>query len=356
MQRKEGIALRAGRWSAKHRKTAIFGWLAFVVIALFAGSTIGMQAASQDDSGVGESGRADKIVSNGFKSTKDHETETVLVQAKGKGVTVKDASFRTTVRDIERGVAKQKYVSKVKSPLDGETAVSADGRTALVEFDVAGTDENVGDHVKPVEAAVVAQQKSHPGFTVEEFGGASANTAIDDRVQADLHKAETLSLPITLIILVFVFGAIVAAGIPVLLALTAVMAAIGLVALPSQLVPMDDSVSSVILLIGMAVGIDYSLFYIKREREERRRGLSEEAALEAAAATSGRAVLISGVTVLIAMAGMFMMGRQLVLRVRHRDDARRRHRDDRLGHGPARPALEVRRQDQQGPHAVGQAP
>jgi uncharacterized membrane protein YdfJ with MMPL/SSD domain len=308
MQRKEGIALRAGRWSAKHRKTAVFGWLAFVVIALFAGQSIGMQAATQDDSGVGESGRADKIVSAGWKDTKDDATETILVQAKGPGVTIKDASFKTTVRDIERTVAKQPYVSKVKSPLDGETSVSADGRTALVRFDVSGDEENIGDHAKPVSDAILAQQKSHAGFTVEQFGGASAGTAIDDRVQADLKKAELLSLPVTLVILVFVFGAIVAAGIPVLLALTAVMAAIGLVALPSQLVPMDDSVSSVILLIGMAVGIDYSLFYIKREREERKRGLSEEAALEAAAATSGRAVLISGVTVLIAMAGMFLMG------------------------------------------------
>ena len=308
MKRKEGIALRAGRWSAKHRKTAILGWLAFVVIALFAGMQVGTKAASQDDSGVGESARADKIVNDGWKATKDNETETVLVQATGAGVTIKDASFRTTIRDVERAVAKERYVTKVQSPLKGQTPVSADGRTALVEFDIVGDENSVEDRVKPVQDTVVAQQKSHPGFSIEEFGGASANTAISERVQADLHKAETLSLPITLIILVFVFGAVVAAGIPVILALTAVMAAVGLVALPSQLVPMDESVSSVILLIGMAVGIDYSLFYIKREREERKRGLSEEAALEAAAATSGRAVLVSGMTVLIAMAGMFLMG------------------------------------------------
>ena len=126
MQRKDGIALRAGRWSAKHRKTAVFGWLAFVVIALFAGNMVGMQAATQDDSGVGESGRADKIVSNGWKATKDNETETVLVQAKGPGVTIEDASFRKAVRDVERTVSKQPFVSKVKSPLDGESSVSAD--------------------------------------------------------------------------------------------------------------------------------------------------------------------------------------------------------------------------------------
>jgi uncharacterized membrane protein YdfJ with MMPL/SSD domain len=100
----------------------------------------------------------------------------------------------------------------------------------------------------------------------------------------------------------------VAAGIPMLLGLTAVMAAIGLLSVPSQLWAMDDSANSVILLIGLAVGVDYSLFYLKREREERAAGKGREAALEAAAATSGRAVLISGMTVMAALAGMFLGG------------------------------------------------
>jgi uncharacterized membrane protein YdfJ with MMPL/SSD domain len=102
----------------------------------------------------------------------------------------------------------------------------------------------------------------------------------------------------------------VAAGIPLLLALTAIFATFGLVALPSSIVPLDDTVYELILLIGLAVGVDYSMFYLKREREERAAGRSEEAALAAAAATSGRSVLISGLTVIIAMAGMFLAGIQ----------------------------------------------
>ncbi len=117
-----------------------------------------------------------------------------------------------------------------------------------------------------------------------------------------------LSLPVTLVVLVLAFGALVAAGIPLLLALTAVIATMGLLALPSQVWPVDENVSAVVLLIGLAVGVDYSLFYVKREREERAAGRSESAALEAAAATSGRAVLVSGLTVMIAMAGMFLTG------------------------------------------------
>src|SRR5262249_21548462 len=102
------------------------------------------------------------------------------------------------------------------------------------------------------------------------------------------------------------FGALVAAGIPLLLALTAVSATFGLAALPSHLLPLDQSASSVVLLIGLAVGVDYSLFYLRREREERAAGRGGRAAIRAAAATSGRSVLISGLTVIVAMAGMFL--------------------------------------------------
>ena len=123
-----------------------------------------------------------------------------------------------------------------------------------------------------------------------------------------LATAGMIALPLTLVILLLVFGSAVAALIPLLLAITAVMATTALIALPSQFIPVDESIAEVILLIGLAVGIDYSLFYLRREREERAAGRSEHAALEAAAATSGRAVLISGITVLIAMAGMFLSG------------------------------------------------
>ena len=109
-------------------------------------------------------------------------------------------------------------------------------------------------------------------------------------------------------ILVLAFGSLAAAGVPLLLAISVVAAALGLVGVFSQVVPVDQSISSVILLIGLAVGVDYSLFYLRREREERAAGNSEEASLQAAASTSGRAVLVSGGTVIIAMAGMYITG------------------------------------------------
>ena len=122
-------------------------------------------------------------------------------------------------------------------------------------------------------------------------GDGTADKQLSDSISDDFAKAETLSIPITLLILVVAFGALVAAGIPLILAISAVMATIGLVSIPSQIFPVDDAIGSVILLIGMAVGVDYSLFYLRREREERARGRSPRDAIDAAAATSGRAVL-----------------------------------------------------------------
>ena len=164
------------------------------------------------------------------------------------------------------------------------------------------------DEIDPVIAAVDRAKAENPGLFVGSFGDATAERQIGDSVAEDLERAGLLSLPVTIVILVVAFGALVAAGIPLLLALSGVMATMGLLAIPSHVWPVDDNVSAVVLLIGLAVGVDYSLFYLKREREERAAGRSESAALEAAAATSGRAVLISGLTVMTAMAGMFLTG------------------------------------------------
>ena len=200
-------------------------------------------------------------------------------------------------------------VSKLAAVQNVRTGqISRDGRSALVEFEIRGAADEAATKIDPVLAQVDAAQKAHPQLFIGAFGDASAIKAIETAFAEDLGKAGLLSLPITLIILVIAFGALVAAGIPLLLALTAVFATFGLVGGLSHVVPMANEASAIVLLIGLAVGVDYSLFYLKREREERAAGRSERAALEAAAATSGRSVLISGLTVITAMAGMFLTG------------------------------------------------
>jgi uncharacterized membrane protein YdfJ with MMPL/SSD domain len=199
-------------------------------------------------------------------------------------------------------------VQNVESPYGRDNAgqLSEDGRSALVTFDVPG--KNAEDRVDPSLEAVAALDRKHSDFRIEQFGEGSADKALSQAFEDDFQKAEVTSLPITLVILILAFGALVAAFVPLLLAVTAVAAAIGLIGPISQLWPVDEAINSVVLLIGLAVGVDYAMFYLRREREERARGRSEEAALEAAAATSGRAVLVSGVTVIAAMAGMYFGG------------------------------------------------
>ena len=271
------------------------------------GNLVGVTKIDNNTSGVGESGRAARILDAGFKQPAG---ETVLVQS--QTLDASDPAFRAVVADVVAKVSKFAIVTNVRSPLEAGNAgqIAPSGRAALVDFDIRGDSTDAPTKIEPVVAAVDDVQQANPQFFVGEFGDASTEKQIEGAFLDDLAKAGMLSLPLTLIILVVVFGSLVAAGIPLLLALTAIFATFGLIAVPSSLVPIDETVYELILLIGLAVGVDYSMFYLKREREERAAGRSEQAALEAAAATSGRSVLISGLTVIIAMAGMFFAGIQ----------------------------------------------
>ena len=160
-------------------------------------------------------------------------------------------------------------------------------------------------------AAVQAAATAHPQIQIAETGDASINKAVNDTIFRDLRRVEMLSFPITLVVLLIAFGAVVAALLPLALAAMAIPAATGLVAFTSHLSGETTQASSVMLCIGLAVGVDYSMFYVKRQREERAAGRPVLDAIEIAAATSGRSVLISGLTVLVAMSGMFLTGNKV---------------------------------------------
>jgi uncharacterized membrane protein YdfJ with MMPL/SSD domain len=301
-----GLAAQAGRWSATNRKKAIWGWVGFVVLAVFIGASVGTKTLDTAASGVGESGRAATTLRN---ATVKHADEMVLVQ--GQGANARDPAFRALVGDLQRRLKAIRHTGAFESPYapGNQGQISTDGHSALLRFRIVGDDSQVSDRVGPALDAVAAVQAAHPDFSVGQFGDASVSKQLDKAITDDFSKALYRSLPITLIILLIAFGALVAAGVPLLLALTAVFATIGLIGPISHIGNgVDSSVNEVILLIGLAVGVDYSMFYLRREREERESGKSEDAALAAAAATSGRAVMISGFTVIIAMAGMYLAG------------------------------------------------
>src|SRR5262245_38408267 len=306
--RSRNLAARMGRWSADHWKSATFGWLAFVVLAFGLGGMAGMQQIDPDKPGPGESGRMDRILDAGFKQPAG---ESILVQSGTLRVT--DPAFRSTIDDVVSGISGVDVVRNVRSPLaaGADDQVSPDGRSALVEFEIAGDADDAIDKIGPVLERVDELQQANPEYFVGAFGDASKVDALATVFEDDLGKAGLLSLPITLGILLIAFGALVAAGIPLLLALTAVFATFGLIAIQSHVFPVAMQAPALVLLIGLAVGVDYTMFYLRREREERAAGRSPRAALEIASATSGRSVLVSGLTVMIAMAGMFLTGDEI---------------------------------------------
>jgi uncharacterized membrane protein YdfJ with MMPL/SSD domain len=289
------IAARAGRWSAAHWKTATVGWLVLVVAAVALGSLAGTKKLTDAEGSNGETARAQRMLADaGFDNSAG---EAVLVRSKGA---VEPDAVAASVSAMLHARAD---VKNVKLPVR-----SHDGRSLLVSFELRGDGDTADARVQPVLDAVARIQQQHPRFTVAEFGSASANHALNQTIGKDFSRAEKLSLPITFFILLLAFGAFVAAGVPVLLAFSAVLASLGLSSLVSHVAHASDATSSVILLIGMAVGVDYSLFYVKREREERAAGHDGRDAVHRAAATSGQAVLVSGATVLVAMAGMLFAG------------------------------------------------
>ncbi|MGW2717376.1 MMPL family transporter [Streptomyces sp. NPDC001492] len=303
--RVRGIAARAGGWSARHRWAAVGIWVLFVVLAMGLGSAAGRVDVKESEQLKGETHTAAKIIEDA--GIEEPAGETILIQAKDGSVRATDAEFKAAVGAVVKAVDGTGEVTDVKSPYTTNT-ISKDGHSALVQFDMRGDPETAYERVEPVLKAVAGVQKDHETLRIEEIGSASMNKTFKDAFGDDFKKAELSAVPVALGILLIAFGALVAALLPVALAITAIMATMGLMGVVSHVMPMSDTANSVMLLVGLAVGVDYCLFYLRREREERAAGRDAQTALRIAAATSGRAIVVSGITVCVAMAGMLFTG------------------------------------------------
>jgi putative drug exporter of the RND superfamily len=305
---KAPVTERVVGWSARHRKTVVFGWLLLVVLVFMGGQAFGSKSLPQYD--WGQAGQADRVLNQVAPAEYSAYSEAVLIQARTPGARFgTDPAMRQAASAVAASLATMpKYAIDVQTPLsaNGQSLVSADGRSALVTFQVPGNVADVDTAATTDQHAVAAVQARYPSLRIAESGDASIQQAVD----ADLNfgKAESTSIPITLVLLLMVFGALVAAGIPLLLAVTSVIAALGVLAIVSHWVVVVSSTTEVVVVIGMAVGIDYSLFYLRREREERARGRSSGEALRIASRTSGRTILVSGLTVMTALFGLFLTG------------------------------------------------
>ncbi|HEV2779312.1 MAG TPA: MMPL family transporter [Actinophytocola sp.] len=290
--------MRIARWSAEHPWRAIGAWILFVAISIGVGTAAGTRTADFDDNPKGELATYQSIVDEaGFTRP---ATENVLISARGGGLD--QARAMAAANDVRTGMRGLAEVGKISDPVP-----APNGSAVLVNVEITGERKTAEERVQPLLDTTASVQQRYPDLIVEQVGGASLDKALSATLGDDFQKAELISIPVTLLIMLLVFGALIAAGVPVLLAMSAVGTAIGLSALVSHLIPATDSTSSMILLIGMAVGVDYSLFYIRREREERAKGAGHVDAVEIAAATSGHAIVVSGIAVAVAMAGMFVV-------------------------------------------------
>ncbi|WP_326737249.1 MMPL family transporter [Streptomyces sp. NBC_01022] len=292
--------VRMARWSARHPWRAIVGWFVFVLLCLGAGIAAGNNPATTKDFWVGEAGRAESTATDG--GLQRRPTEHILIRAKSGALEVDRAT--AAARDLTARMDALPEVDSVAPPVR-----SKDGTALRVTVVMKGAELDARKNVVPLLDRTAQVAAAHPDLIVEETGSPAISKGVNDQRGKDLALSERLSLPVTLVILLIVFGSVVMAGVPLLLALSSIAATMGLAMLASHLMPDPGVGTNMILLMGLAVGVDYTLFYLKREREERSRAagrLSSEALVELAAATAGRAVVVSGLAVIVCTATLYL--------------------------------------------------
>lgn len=293
-------------WSAKRRILVIVLWLLLTTLTYASSYLVPAHEIEDADYLNGESAVAERLVDNA--KFDEGAWESVLVQAR-------DGSL-----DRAAGAAVSKELTSSYHALGTVLSIEGpefadDGKSMMLSVELdRGTGaerKDPSDIVQPMLDTTEAVEARHPELQIEQVGAGSIRKDFAIQDAKDMRRAELVSIPITLAILLVAFGALAAAGVPLLLGLTAVAAALGISGLVSSLVPVSAFQLSLVLLIGLAVAVDYSLFYVRRQREERAAGRSMHEALLRTAATSGRTVIVSGVAVAVAVAGMFFTGSAL---------------------------------------------
>lgn len=297
--RRPSRTVRLARWSVRHPGRAIGGWLALVVAAVVLMMAVPTTQMGDDDMRIGQSGEAARMIADAGLG--DLPMESVLITAAVDGDPAFEANAHQALGSLAEELRRLPEVDSV-----GEPVWSSERTAALLPVVLAREGADAEADLPAITKVTDRVADSSPALRIEQTGEVSIDQAIWERVGADLLKAEAISLPVTLLIMVVAFGALVAAGVPLLLALTGIAIAMGIYAPLSILVPDSGSVGSVVMMIGMAVGVDYCLLYLKRERAERRRGADTQRAIELAAHSAGHAVVLSGLAVMVAMSGLFL--------------------------------------------------
>jgi uncharacterized membrane protein YdfJ with MMPL/SSD domain len=314
--------VRVASWSARHRWPVLGLWFVFTiglfVASIAAGGTNTQGALSTDQRAKYEAAHAYDVF-NAAGPTVD-PTQSVYVILSDPNGTIADATFRsavggavatlTALHSTVNGVDGPTF-SKVEDPRSAPPQfglVSPDRTTVRIVGTASGDGDIAIQRLAPVGGAIASIRAANPGLEVHGLSNTLANEQISTVVNDDLDGSLRLTIPLTFGILILAFGAVVAAVIPLILAITALLAAFGVLGLYSQLVtPVSPYASQLVVLIGLAVAVDYTLFMLSRFRSERRRGRSKLDAIHAASGTAGRAVFFSGLAVAISLAGLFLL-------------------------------------------------
>ncbi|MCY3505418.1 MAG: MMPL family transporter [Chloroflexi bacterium] len=255
-----------------------------------------------------EADTATNLLDTRLRPVPEPVTEVVVVQS--DSLTVDDPAFQEKVESVfaEIGELRPDVVATARHYYQGndDALVSEDRSTAILPLVLTGTIEEATDNVADL-VEVVEHANTNDGFRVLTVGTASIAHELNELSQEDLEQGERFGVPIALIVLVVLFGAVVAALVPLGLAVVSIAIALGIAALVGQVMDLIFFITLMITMIGLAVGIDYSLIIISRFREEMDRGLDKIQAAERAGATAGRTVLFSGLTVVVALIGMLIV-------------------------------------------------
>ena len=312
------MTVRVATWSARHRWPVFLLWFVFT-IGLFAGSlaiggtkTIQATQASDDTT---ESGIAESVF-NAAGSGTPHEDFVLVISS--TALTATDAAFRATVADAVAALGDvtdssgapvfDQLVDPYAVPAEAGL-IAADGTTVRIVGSLSGDALALVPKAAAVRPILDEIKASHAAFEIHALSNSMMNADLNEIIVGDLDGSLKLTLPLTFLILLVAFGALVAASVPLVLAVTSLLAGFGVLGIYSQLVsPVAATASQLVLLIGLAVAVDYSLFIITRFRTERRLGRDKLAAIEVASGTAGRAVFFSGLAVAISIAGLFTLG------------------------------------------------
>ncbi len=298
------------RYSALHPWRTIGLWVVLVVAAFGLIGTLLPGALTAQYSFINKPGSqkgADLLSQRMGMPQKAHE----IVVVSSPTQTATSPAFRQEVLGLQSRIAAlgPGVVDSVVSAYRGGSPaamISADGRTAIIPIVMAGDVVKAGKNIDKVHAIVNGANGSG-GFQTLITGTASINSDFSHQATTDLRKGEGIGMPIAIVILLIVFGTVVAASLPIFLALIAITLAVALTAILGHLFSVSIFAVNMITLIGLAVGIDYSLFIVSRFREELTHGRSTIDAVAVAGGTAARAVFFSGMTVVLALCALLVV-------------------------------------------------